>query len=204
MIHSQCFLATHVKIMASGEGSSSSSGARSVELLPLYGAISSKVWSHFGFPASSGNIIEDRKSRKHVHCKLCPKILNYPGNTSNMRFNLQNAHGTTYKDVISGEEPHKPKPRKYTRADYYYGEPPTNAQFINTTETFVYFITKDMQPLDSVEEKGFLHLLHQSYTGVTVHFITTKFKIESCLLETREFVESHSAENIMLEESVDQ
>ena len=33
------------------------------------------VWSHFGFPASSGKIIEDRKSRKHVDSKLCPKIL---------------------------------------------------------------------------------------------------------------------------------
>ena len=42
----------HVKIMANGEGPSSSSGARSVELLPLEGAIS-KVWSHFGFPAGS-------------------------------------------------------------------------------------------------------------------------------------------------------
>lgn len=42
----------HVKIMANGEGLSSSSGARSVELLPLKGAIS-KGWSHFGFPASS-------------------------------------------------------------------------------------------------------------------------------------------------------
>ena len=65
----------HVKIMTSGEGPSSPSGAISVELLPLEGAIS-KVWSHFGFPASSGKIIEDRKSRKHVHCKLGPKILN--------------------------------------------------------------------------------------------------------------------------------
>ena len=84
----------HVIIMASGEGLSPSSGARSVELLPLKGAIS-KVWSHFGFPASSVKIIEDRKSRKHVHCKLCPKILKYSGNTSNMIFHLQNAHSTT-------------------------------------------------------------------------------------------------------------
>ena len=62
----------HVKIMASGEGPPSYSA---VELLPLEGAIS-KVWSHFGFPVSSGKSIEDRKIRKHVHCKLCPKILN--------------------------------------------------------------------------------------------------------------------------------
>ena len=60
---------SHVKIMASGEGPSS------VELLPLEGAIS-KVWSHFGFPTSSDKIIEHRKSRKLVHCKLRPKILN--------------------------------------------------------------------------------------------------------------------------------
>ena len=38
--------------MANGEGPFSSSGARLVELLALEGAIS-KVWSHFGFPASS-------------------------------------------------------------------------------------------------------------------------------------------------------
>ena len=35
----------HVKIMASGEGPSSSSSTRLAELLPLEGAIS-KVWSH--------------------------------------------------------------------------------------------------------------------------------------------------------------
>ena len=64
----------HVKIMASGEGPSLSFGARLVEFLPLEDAIT-KVWSHFGFPAKSGKIIADRKSRKRVHCKFCPKIL---------------------------------------------------------------------------------------------------------------------------------
>ena len=51
----------HVKIMPSAEGPSSSSGTRSVELLPLEGAIS-KVWSHFEFPVSTGKIIKDRKA----------------------------------------------------------------------------------------------------------------------------------------------
>ena len=183
-----------------------------------------------------------------------------------MRFNLQNqnAHSTTYKDLIRGEEPHKPKPSSPGQTtiiesfESHQPMPSSSPKWIKITESLVYFKTKDMQPLDTVEDKGFLHLLHtlepryqppsrktlsvnylpsiyerekqkisakvsaadyfalttdmwtsranQSYTGVTVHFITTEFKIESCLLETREFVESHSAENIMLEleESVDQ
>ena len=159
--------------------------------------------------------------------------------------------------VIRGEEPHKPKPSTPGQTtiiesfESHQPMPSSSPKWIKITESLVYFITKDMQPLDTVEDKGFQRLSHtlepryqppsrktlsvnylpsiyerekqkinpnvsaadhfalttdmwtsranQSYTGVTIHFITTEFKLESCLLKTREFIESHSAENIMLE-----
>lgn len=33
-----------------------------------------------------------QNKRTVVHCKLCPKVLKYSGNTSNMRFHLELSH----------------------------------------------------------------------------------------------------------------
>lgn len=44
-----------------------SASIAALELLPLEGATSS-VWTHFGFPSSNGQIIEEWKNRKQVYC----------------------------------------------------------------------------------------------------------------------------------------
>ena len=62
------------------------------ELLPLDKAKSS-IWEYFGFPAKNGDFTEkDKKKRTEVHCKLCPRRLNYLGNTTNMMVHLQYNH----------------------------------------------------------------------------------------------------------------
>ena len=54
-----------------------------------------------------GNFIEpDKKQRKNVNCKLCPKVLKYSGNTSNMRFHLESSHKAEFK-VLQQSEKHK-------------------------------------------------------------------------------------------------
>ena len=45
-----------------------------------------------------GKFIEpNKKERKYVNCKLCPKVLKYSGNTSNMRFHLESSHKAEFK-----------------------------------------------------------------------------------------------------------
>ena len=83
--------------------------ASQVELLPPVGA-TSKAWDYFGFPAKdgmheifknfciiyfiiTGKFIEpNKKERKLVYCKLCPKELKYCGNTTNLRNHLEGSH----------------------------------------------------------------------------------------------------------------
>ena len=119
------------------------------------------------------------------------------------------------------------------------------------TDALSYYIAKDMQPLSTVDDKGFRHLLHtiepkyeppsrkaittnyipklyhetrermkgkvssaqsfsittdmwtslanQAYMSVTAHFINAEFQLESVLLDTREFLEAHTASNIATE-----
>ena len=37
---------------------------------------------------------------------------------------------------------------------------------------------------------------NHAYTGVTIHFIPNEFQLNNYLLETREFVDSHTSDNI--------
>jgi len=45
---------------------------------------------YFDFRAKDEKIMEsDKKQRTSVHCKLCAKVLKYTGNTTNLRFHLE-------------------------------------------------------------------------------------------------------------------
>ena len=66
------------------------------EPLPLEKA-KSGVWEYFGFPTENGEFTErDRRKRNEVFCKLCPKMMNYQGNTTNMMVHLQYNHCSEY------------------------------------------------------------------------------------------------------------
>ena len=86
------------------------------ELLPLEGSTRA-VWKHF-----DGKIIVEKKKRDRVNCKLCNKVMNYSGSTTNMRFHhrsvfnsLPNSsqtrsvqldkHQCTLRQVISASQP---------------------------------------------------------------------------------------------------
>ena len=64
---------------------------------------------YFGFPATNGQYLEkDKKKRTEVYCKLCPKKLNYLGNTTNMISHLEYNHRLEYLKV-KGKATNVPK-----------------------------------------------------------------------------------------------
>ena len=118
-----------------------SSSTAALELLPLEGATSS-VWTHFGFPSSNGKIIEERKNRKQVYCRLCPKVLKYSGNTTNLRFHLQSAHSTVYKALVRSENKPKEAHPKHTHQG----------------QTTIQESLEKRQPIPSTSARLFYHL----------------------------------------------
>ena len=239
--------------MASGE---ESSGART--FLPLEGATSA-VWEYFGFPAMDGKFTEpDKKKRATVHCKLCGKALKYAGNTTNMRSHLEISHRSEFQAVLRAQKSKEDDAqargrqrghRSITQAlQSVVPIPRSSPRWNQLTEAICYFVAKDMQPMDTVNDAGFRRMIHKfeprytppdrktlathylpqmfetekkrvrdlmhsaerfavttdlwtsrakhAYTGVTVHYITDEYSLESHLLETKEFPESHTAQNI--------
>ena len=80
-----------------------------IEMLPFEDDTSS-VWAHFGFPSTNGKIMQVRKNRKQVYCRLCPKVLKYSGNTTNLRFHLQSTHSPVHKALVRPENEVKDDP----------------------------------------------------------------------------------------------
>ena len=70
------------------------------ELLPLEGS-KSQVRKHFGFPAKNGEIIEKKKDRKNVTCKLCFITIKFSGNTTNLRFHLKEYYKNAYESLLA-------------------------------------------------------------------------------------------------------
>ena len=70
----------------------SSETSESNQLLPLEKA-KSAVWDYFVFPAENGEFREkEKKKQTEVHCKLCPKRVQYQGSTTNVMVQLQYNH----------------------------------------------------------------------------------------------------------------
>lgn len=81
----------------SSESSESSSDL--CELLPL-GKVKSGVWQYFGFPTENGEFTEKgRRKRNEIFCRLCPKKMNYQGNTTNIMVHLQYNYHSEYLKV---------------------------------------------------------------------------------------------------------
>ena len=79
---------------------STDSNKQDHELLPLEKG-KSRVWEYFGFPAENYDFLmeQDKKERTAVYCKLCPKKMNYQGNTTNVMMHLQYNHRAEYLKV---------------------------------------------------------------------------------------------------------
>ena len=224
-----------------------------VELLPLEGSVS-PVWKYFGFPAENGKFLEsDKKKRERVHCKLCHRVFSYVHNTTNLWQHLQESHRVEYVEAKSGTTHTVSAKAKgqSTIVDALHACQPlahTSHRWKSLTESVCYFIAKDMQPFQTVNDAGFRQLLkalepryeypdrktistiymprlyarekerigramanvnsfalttdiwtsrsNQAYTGLTVHYVDQEFNLQSHLLETKEFPESHTGANI--------
>lgn len=132
------------------------------ELLPLEGATSA-VWNHFGFPSHQGKITVEKKKREFVHCKLCPQVLRYSGSTTNMRYHLEEHHRKVFdslpKSTASSSKRDKDQPTLQSIVSASQPIQPSSATWNRLTDGIMYFIAKDMQPLDTIDDKGFRHMI---------------------------------------------
>ena len=243
--------------------SSQASSTSNIELCPLEGC-SSAVWKYFGFPSRDGKFVEpDKKKRTSVHCKVCAKVLKYTGNTTNLRYHLQHNHRSEYKNMLDAEAPEKEAARKRV-ADTVAGDKRqrligdclemqspiirSSPLWNKLTNSISYFIAKDMQPYDTINDVGFRHMIatfqprytppdrktlathyiprmfdsettriqqqisqaeyfaittdlwtsrsKHAYIGITIHYVTSQFDLRNHLLATKEFSDSHTAENL--------
>lgn len=228
-----------------------------LEVRPLEGS-KSEVWKYFGFPAANGKFIEpDKKKRKQVLCKIlgCTKDVKYSGNTSNMIFHIRQYHPSVLprlSNVSSSSSSKRDQGSKQLSiSEAFEGHiplPKTSARWKKLTESVCYFLAKDMNPIDTVNDPGFRKMIRefeprydipdrktfrnnyipvmyerekqrigtlvtnassfsittdlwssrtmQSYTGLTIHFIDEDFNLHSYLLDTKEFTDSHTGENM--------
>ena len=140
--------------------------------LPLEGC-SSAVWKFFGFPARNGKIIEpDKKKRKEVHRRVCgcEKVLKYSGNTSNMLFHLEHCHPSIYAEIQASRSTAASSTAKGStsrqltlKATVASSSPISRSslRWKKITDALCYFLAKDMQPLEIVNDQGFRHLLQE-------------------------------------------
>ena len=142
----------------------------STELIPLEGATSA-VWKYFGFPAKNGKFIQpDKKKRNKVNCKLCVKVITYSGNTTSMRAHLRDNHHKVYSDLLQSEkeksltsksggiEKQQTIAQAFKRTELI---PRSSPRWNQLTDAVCFFIARDMQSFDTVNDPGFRHLLHK-------------------------------------------
>ena len=157
-----------------GESSSASSSAASnltavTEFLPLEKA-KSIVWNYFGFPARSGKFIQkDKRLRKEVYCKFCRRSLSYKGNTTNMIVHLQSRHSAVYSDIVDqlkttgSAHSSAPLPKnQLSIEDSFKKLTPlsrSSSRWKVLTNSVCYFLAKDLHPLSTVNDQGFLNML---------------------------------------------
>ena len=148
----------------------------SAELLLLEHS-TSVVCKFFGFPSQDGKIIEtDKKKRRRVYCKLCRHSYSYVGNTSNMWQHLEESHVEEFrkvkKDAPQSSAAESPCNRENSDSDIrmqptlpqvFQVKNPyqrTSTRWKTLTDSVCYFIAKDMQLYQTVNNPGFQHLLH--------------------------------------------
>ena len=210
--------------------------------------------------AHPGKFLEpDKKKRTTVHCKLCTKVLKYSGNTTNLRYHLELSHRAEFRVLQKSDKEKEKKEangtsKQQSMTDMLQKSTPiatSSPRWNALTQSICYFIAKDMQPIDTINDKGFRKMIMQfeprytppdrktiatkylpqmfeaekgriknllgtvqhyacttdlwtsralhAYMSLTVHYLASDFSLQSHLLETREFPDSHIAVNIVQE-----
>ena len=153
-----------------------------LELLPLENSRCA-VWNHFGFPSKDGKITVEKKKRTEVHCKICGRVLKYNGSTTNLRYHLEENHNSVFLSLPTTDSsskrslPPKNQPILAQTLSATQPIPTSSSKWNKLTDSVMYFILKDMQPLDTIDDKGFRHMLHEfepRYTPPSRKTITTK------------------------------
>ena len=137
-----------------------------LELLPLPGS-KSTVWHSFGFPAKEGQYLEKNKKKlQHVYCKVCKKQPSYVGITANLTSHLKNHYSNEYHKCQTAENGtsavEATQSKQQSIKDAFQGMtllPHSSQRWKKLTDSVCYFIAKDAQPLNTVYDKGFRHLL---------------------------------------------
>ena len=122
---------------------------------------------YFGFPAKDGKILEANKKKRDV--VRCGKRVKYNGNTTNLRVHIRDTHSKVYRDLLQSEKEktaaskaraERQQPtlaQVYERSEVF---PRQSPRWNQLTDALCYFIARDMQPFDTVNDSGFQHLLH--------------------------------------------
>ena len=112
-----------------------------------------------------------------MNCKLCPKVLKYSGNTSNMRFHLQSSHKAEFK-VLQQSEKHKDTGNNIQQTVKGMLQQTTPLLRDTLTQSVCYFVAKDMQPIDTINDKGFQAMIKKfepRYTPPDRKTLSTKY-----------------------------
>ncbi len=138
-----------------------------VELLPLEG-VKSSMWTHFGFQAKEGKMVEpDKKKRKRVYCKLCPSNFSYTGNTTNMWNHLKESHIEEYRTCKEDSSASPQSSSMKDKQQILIGDsikasqllPRSSPRWKRLTQSVCYFIAKDLHPYDTVNDPGFRNMI---------------------------------------------
>ena len=151
-----------------------------LELLPLENS-TSLVWKFFGFPSRDGKMVErDKKKRKRVFCKLCKRDYSYVGNTTNLWQHLEESHIEEYrqakeeaKQVNESESRTGSSSNAGNAQEASQTGQPTISEVLSRKQPYprnsarlkmlnnsvCYFISKDMQPYQTVNDPGFRAML---------------------------------------------
>ena len=149
-----------------------------VQLLPLENS-KSVVWKFFGFPSRDGKMMEsDKKKRKRVFCKLCKRDYSYVGNTTDLWQHLEEGHINEFRqakeeakkdnesnlssDKSNAHPLHNESGNQPTLSEVMSRKQPyprNSARFKVLNDAVCYFISKDMQPYQTVNDPGFRTML---------------------------------------------
>ena len=174
-------------------GSSSGEASESnpeLQFLPLEKA-KSAVRDYFGFPAENGQFKEkEKRKRTEVHCKLCPKRIQYQGSTTNMLVHLQYNHRQEYSKVKSkGSQAKVAEQRQPLITESIQHLQPFSqhsAKWKSLTKSVCQYIAKDMMPFSTVNNEGFRNMLHTfepryvlpDRKAITNHYIPEMYECE--------------------------
>jgi len=155
----------------------------------------SVVWNYFGLLANENGVVLQEREDEPV-CRTCKKSVRAKsGNTSNLLAHLRDHHADLYSEAAKGvhslgrgESSKQPSLRETLERSMQYSSHSSEAITLN--RAVAYFLTKDMQPVYTVEKSGFKLLVSKLNPRYNLpsrkHF--TEVEIPKLYVEVRDTV----------------